>query len=117
MDCDNGIPAVVFAAKHLLDFAGFDLAGQRVEPFAEFRQGTGIALFGPLDENGKIVTPPAQACDKLAVLLEPASTLQKTLCRFLILPEIWRGNFRFNLFQLLVGFCRLKDSSVDPPPV
>jgi hypothetical protein len=108
MDCDNGIPAVVFAAKHFLDFAGVDLAGQCVEPFAEFRQGTCIALLGPLDENGKIVTPPAQACDKLAVLLEPASTLQKALCRFLILPEIGAATFVSICFSSSSGFAASK---------
>jgi hypothetical protein len=117
MNRDDGISAVVLTTEHFLDFAGVNRAGQRFEPFAKLRQRAFITLFGPLDQDRQIVTPAAQSCDELSVLLETASALKESLRRFLILPEIGRGDLRLYVFQLFVRFGRLKDSSADPPPV
>jgi hypothetical protein len=107
----------VFAAEHLLDLAGLDLARERLQPLRELGQRTLIPLLGPLDEHRQIIASAAQRGGELAVLFEPPPPLEQLLRLRLVLPEIRLRDARFNLRQLVFRSGRVKDSSADRLPV
>jgi hypothetical protein len=107
----------VFAAKHLLDFAGVHLARKRLQPVTELGECASVPLLSPFDEHRQIITPAAQRRDELAVVLEPPPALKQLLRFFLVFPEIRLRDPRFDSIQLVFRFGRFKDSSEDRPPV
>jgi hypothetical protein len=102
----------VFAAEHLLGFAGLDLNG-------EFVQGTRkvvpdrLSGFYPFGENVEVVDLFPERIRKLAILFEPATALKQFLGVCLVLPEIWSGNAFFYAGEFVGGLGRVKDGSAD----
>jgi hypothetical protein len=103
----------VFAAEHLFDLAGLDLARQRIQAAAELGQRIGISLLGPLHENREIVAAAPQRGDELAIFFEPPPPLKQLLSLFLVFPEIRLADSRLDPIQLLFRFGDFKDSSED----
>jgi len=102
----------VLAAEHLFDFAGLHFLIERVKSLDEIRVDV-LAGLRPFDEYAEIVTLFPERADQLTILLKAAAPLQDLLRFALILPEIGRGGFRFELIQFLFGAGGLKDSSAD----
>jgi len=102
----------VLAAEHLLDLAGLHFLVERVERLRELRVD-GLPGLRPLDEDAQVVALLLQRRDEIAILLEPAAALQDFLRLGLVLPEVGRGGFGFELGQFLFGAGGLKDSSAD----
>ena len=112
MNGDDGVPAIVLAAEHLLDLAGLDLLIERVEGGPELRIDR-FAGIGPLDEHGEVVALPAQRHHQVAVLLEAPAALQDLLRFSLVFPEVGGSGARLEAGQLFLWTGCLKDNSGD----
>ena len=112
MDRDDGVPAIVLAAEHLLDLAGLHFLVERFERPRELGVDL-LARLRPFDEDGEVVALPAERLDQIAILLEPAAALQHFLGVGLVLPEIRRGGARLEAGQFFVRAGGFKDSSAD----
>jgi len=102
----------VFAAEHLLDFAGLHFQIEPVERLREFviDRFPGVR---PLDEHAEVVAALFQRRDQIAILFEASAALQDLLRFGLVFPEIWRGGARLEAVQFVVGAGNFKDSSAD----
>jgi hypothetical protein len=105
----------VFAAEHLLHFAGLHFLVERFDPLCEFGVDR-LPCFGPLDEDGEIVGALAQRHHQVAILLEALAALQDLLCFDLVFPEVGRGGLVLETGQFFVGAGSFKDSSADRQP-
>jgi hypothetical protein len=115
MDGDDGVPAVVLTAEHLLGLAGLDLAIEGVERLLQFGVDR-LARLSPLEEHRKVLVAFAEGSDEIPVLLEPTPALEHLLCGGLVFPEVGGGRSRFEPRQLFFGPSVLKDSSADRQP-
>jgi hypothetical protein len=102
----------VLPAEHLFDLAGLHFPIEDVEGLRELRVDR-LAGLRPLDEHTEIVALLLQRSTEVAVLFEAPAALQDFLRLRLVLPEIRRGGFGFELGQFLIGAGGLKDSSAD----
>jgi hypothetical protein len=80
----------VLPAEHLLDLARLHLLIERVEGVADLGVH-GLSRFGPLEQDGQIISSFLQRAYEGEVLLEPAQTLLNLLSFGLVFPEIGRG--------------------------
>jgi hypothetical protein len=100
----------VLAGEHLLLLGGVDLGLERVESPAEIG-GDVLAGAGPLEEHAEVSDAPAERIAQLGVLAQAALALQGALRFLLVLPEVGRGNPRFESCDLSGVSGPVKDSS------
>jgi hypothetical protein len=112
MNGDDGVLAIVLAAKHLLDFAVLHFLIETVERLRELRINR-LARLRPLEEHSQVVAAPFQRHHQVAILFEAAAALQRLLRFSLVFPEIGLGCPRFETAQFFVRAGRLKDNSAD----
>jgi hypothetical protein len=86
----------VFAAQHLLGFRGVDLLLERVERVLQVG-GDILAALGPFEQDADVVELPGQAVAQLEIFGEPALALQRFLRLGLVVPEVRRRDFLFEL--------------------
>ena len=112
MNRDDGIAAVVLAAKHFLDLGGLDLRGQVVQALRQVLADI-LTLARPLDEHFEVVTTLFQRLRQFVVLLQSTTTLQHALRLGGIVPEIWRRGLFLEPCDFVSGAGRVKDNSAD----
>jgi hypothetical protein len=86
----------VLAAEHLLGFRGVDLRFERIDRPLEVRADI-LAALRPFEQHAEVVGLLRQAVAELAVLRQAALPLQGLLRFGLVVPEIRRGDFSFEL--------------------
>jgi len=112
MNRDDGVPAIVLATEHFLDFAALDQAGELLDARRQLA-GHILTLAGPVDEHTQIVRFRLERGNQLDFFLDTAAALQGFLRLDLVVPELRRGRARFYLRELVAGACGFKDSSAD----
>jgi hypothetical protein len=86
----------VFAAQHLLGLRGFDLRLERHERLLEIGRDI-LAALRPLEQHADVADLVRKAVAQLDVFGEPALALQGLLRLGLVVPEIRRRDFLFEL--------------------
>src|SRR5262245_9172765 len=114
MDGDDGVGAIVFAAKHLLRLGGLDLGLKLVERAGQVGPDV-FAAVRPLDEHADVVGAPLEGAAECEVVLDAAATLHYLLRAGLISPETRFADLLLDFGELLVEACVLKDTSAVPP--
>jgi hypothetical protein len=86
----------VLAAEHLLDLRGIDLVLDGVERALEV---AGHVLAGPrpFEQHAEVVELPGKAVAQLEIFSETALALERLLGFGLVVPEIGRADFAFEL--------------------
>jgi hypothetical protein len=112
MNRDDGVFAIVFATKHLLDFAAFDEIGELLDALRELRTDI-FALTRPIDEHAEVVCFGFECRDQLDFFLDAAAALEDFLRLDLVVPEIGRRCAGLYLGKLVARTCGFKDSSGD----
>jgi hypothetical protein len=103
----------VLAAKHLLDFGGFDFGVERLDRALQVG-GDVLALLRPLEQDAEIVQLADQGIAEIDLFAQAAPALKRLLRLGLVLPEVRRGDALLERRQLARGVGRVKDSSEDP---
>jgi hypothetical protein len=112
MDRDDGVPAIVLAAEHLLDLTGLHFLIERFERLSELGVDR-LTRVRPFDQHREVVALLPERQHEIAILLDPAAPLQDLLRFGLVLPEIRSGGKRLEARQFLVRSSGFKDSSAD----
>ena len=112
MNRDDGVPAIVLAAEHLLDLAALDKAGELLDAVGELRDDV-FPLARPVDEHAQVVRLGRERGDQLDFFLDTPAALEDLLRLDLVAPEIGRRGARFYLGELVSRACGLKDNSGD----
>jgi hypothetical protein len=112
MNRDDGVPAIVLAAEHLLDFAALDQAGELLDPRRQLARHI-LTLAGPVDEHTQVVRFRLERGNQLDFFLDTAAALQGFLRLDLVVPEVRRGRASLYLRELVAGACGFKDSSAN----
>ena len=99
MDRDDGVLAIELAGEHRANLAGLHVARKRLEAARQIGDDV-LALPGPVEEHAEVVGLLPQRHGQRPVVFEPAPPLQHFLRGGLVLPEIGRGDLRFELGQL-----------------
>ena len=112
MNRDDGVPAIVLAAEHFLDFTALDEIGELLNALREL--GSDIfPLACPIDEHAEVVCLGSERCDQLDLFLDAAAALEDFLRLDLVVPEIGRRRAGFYLCELVTRASGLKDNSGD----
>jgi hypothetical protein len=115
MDRDDGVPAIVLTAEHLLDLAALDQASEMLEAVSQLA-GDIFALRGPIDQHADVVGFALERRNQLDFFFDPPPAL-KGLLRFdLVVPEVRLRGTGFYLGELVARACGLKDNSGDRRP-
>ena len=96
MNGDDGVGSVVLAAEHLLGFRRVDLLFEHVQRLLQICRDV-FAALGPLEEHADVVDFPGDAVAQLEILREAPLALQRLLRFGLVIPEIRRCDFLFEL--------------------
>jgi hypothetical protein len=105
----------VLAAEHLFDFSGFHLRFDSVERALQIG-GHVLALLRPFEQHTQVVDLRGEAVAQLDVLREPPLPLECLLRVGLVVPEIRRPDFQFELRQFSGIVRMVKDSSASRRP-
>jgi len=96
MNRHDRVLAIVLAAEHLLCLARINGGREILETLRQIVADR-LSGFGPLDEDGEVVSPSFQGCAEIAVLLQAPAALEQFLRRPLVLPEV---RIRYALFYV-----------------
>jgi hypothetical protein len=86
----------VLAGQHFLGLGRVHLRFERVQRARQIRDHV-LAALRPFEEHADVVDLPGQAVAELDVFGEPALALQRFLRLGLVVPEIRRRDFLFEL--------------------
>ncbi len=114
MNRDDGVPAIVLATEHLLDFAAFDQIGQLLDALRELRADI-LSLPCPVDQDAEIVRLGSECRNQLDFFLDAAAALECLLRLDLVGPEVGRRCASLYLGELVARASGFKDSSADRP--
>jgi hypothetical protein len=115
MDRKNRVLAVEIARQHRANLGRLDVTRERFQTAGQLVPDL-LALSRPIEQDGQIVALPAERFGQGLVILEPAPFLEDLLRRALVLPEVGRGDPRFELGQLALESRFVKDPSADRRP-
>jgi hypothetical protein len=114
MNGDDGVGAIVFAAKHLLGFRRFDLAFEFGEAALEVA-GDVLTGASPLNQHREVVAAPLQRLTQGLVVFETPPALHDFLRPGLVAPEPGLPYLAFDLGELVPEASVVKDTSGVPP--
>jgi hypothetical protein len=86
----------MLAAKHFLRFRCVYLLFESIEGLRQIG-GDVFAALRPLEQDADVIDFPGEAVAQLQVLRQPALALKRLLCFGLVVPEVGRGDFLFEL--------------------
>jgi hypothetical protein len=115
VDRENRVLAIEIAREHRADLGGLHVARVGFQAPRELVADL-LALPRPVEQNGQIVALLAERLGQCLVVLKAPPFLEDLLRAALVLPEIRRGNARFEVGQLTFETRFVKDPSADRPP-
>ena len=110
----DGVGAVVLAPEHLSRLGGFDLLLQLRQALGEIHADV-LAGSEPLDQHREIVAATLQRAQQRQVVVDAPPLLHHLLRGRLVAPEAGGAYLGFEIGELGVEACRLKDASAVPP--
>jgi hypothetical protein len=110
VDGHNRIRAIVCAAEHFLGLGRFDFLAQFLETARHVCSDV-LSRLCPFEEDVQIIASPLQRSQQGEVVFHPPAPLHDFLRLALVTPERRVGDRLFDVSELLVRACRLKDAS------